>query len=767
VSADPDDAADQGAAPGPQGVVVRTALTSSSSALSPIERMPSLGVLCPSCGQSNHAAVRRCAFCSAPIRASSTLVAARQFAEEDNDDDGASRVASGQSGASSEGRASIPSLDGDLSGAPIADPLIGIIIAERYRIREPLGRGGMGIVYKVEHTRIGKLLAMKLLTGELSRNPDVVRRFKQEALTVSKLESPNTVQVFDFGVSEGLTYLVMELVNGEDLGRTLRAEGPMPFARLGKIIIQVCSSLAEAHQKGIVHRDIKPENVMLLRGRDQPTDIAKVLDFGLAKLRENEGLNDVTSQGAIVGTPYYMAPEQIRGDAVDARADIYALGALMYRALTGHHPFSGPTPMAVFSKHLHEKPIPPGQRAPDLGIPDGMSALVLRALRKDAADRFQRIEELQALLIDEIRRSGSQGLDSLLDSAELRNLAAAGKGAAQPATAIATRDEVEAYERKLRRQRYGAVAGAAAIALGALGLGIKLLTLATRKADFRGSEIEPNNTAAEAMDLPLGQQVVGFLGKRLDATHGDRDFYEIELPESAPSERGHLRLQVSALPNLAMCSLIYKPGFADAVGRYCMGRPGRELYIPALELEAGRYFIAVLQDLDPYGAPAAPFIFENVSDFYTLRAESATPDPGSEIEPNDQVASATPLGLSLPCAAAIGWARDEDVFCIPEGTPGRIRWKVRDGLRDSGVLEATPLRGTTEGERVRIHLDARGKASDTDVVNPWFGALIAAEAGVQRCLRVRLSSDPWSAESAAVVPNGGNGQYVVEAEAFP
>jgi eukaryotic-like serine/threonine-protein kinase len=121
-----------------------------------------------------------------------------------------------------------------------------VVVAERYRIREGLGRGGMGIVYKVEHVRIGKLLAMKLLTGELSRNPEVVRRFKHEALTSSKLSSPNTVQVFDFGASEGLTYLVMELVAGEDLGRILRSTGPMPFSRLGKIIVQVCTSLIEA-----------------------------------------------------------------------------------------------------------------------------------------------------------------------------------------------------------------------------------------------------------------------------------------------------------------------------------------------------------------------------------------------------------------------------------------------------------------------------------------------------------------------------------------
>src|SRR6185437_4727082 len=156
------------------------------------------------------------------------------------------------------------------------DPLLGMIVADRYRIVEAIGRGGMGVVYKVQHVRIGKLLAMKVLAGEMSHHPEVVRRFKREALAVSKLQSPNTVQVFDFGVSEGLTYLVMELVSGNNLGSILRAEGPMPFARLGKLVIQVCSSLAEAHQKGIVHRDIKPENLMLLSAGDG-TELCKVL----------------------------------------------------------------------------------------------------------------------------------------------------------------------------------------------------------------------------------------------------------------------------------------------------------------------------------------------------------------------------------------------------------------------------------------------------------------------------------------------------------
>jgi serine/threonine-protein kinase len=650
--------------------------------------------------------------------------------------------------------------------APAADPLIGMVLADRYRILEPIGRGGMGIVYKVEHTRIGKLLAMKLLTGELSRNPEVVRRFKREALTASLLQSPNTVQVFDFGVSEGLTYLVMELVSGHNLGSILRAEGPMPFARLGKLVIQVCSSLAEAHRKGIVHRDIKPENLMLLSAGDG-TELCKVLDFGLAKLRETEALNDITSQGTVLGTPYYMAPEQIGGEPVDARTDVYSVGALMYRVLTGQHVFSGP-PMTVLSKHLGEAPIPPAERAPELGIPPGVSRLVMKALRKLPADRFQHVEELQQCLLEEVRAAGSASVESLLDAGALRRLARSAEGRSGDlglALPVATRDEVDAYERGLRRTRVGLAGVVAALAL----TGVAAASFALHHdASFTGAEIEPNDTAAQATDLPLGKPITGRLGKRLDESRGDRDFYAIDLPpvEGAPGAQATLRLRVSALPNLATCTMLYKPGFPDALGQYCVGRPGRDLVIPGIQLEPGRYLLAVLQDVESYGG-APTYIHESISDTYTVLAESAAPEAGTEIEPNDRLGSATHLGLSVPVSGVIGWIRDEDVYCIAGDVAAKVRWKLRSGFRESGVLEATPIVGGDEGVPVRVHADARGKAGSMDAVSPWRSAAVAGDGVSPRCLRVRLATDPWAPERVPGVPAAGSEPYVVEAEAVP
>jgi len=642
------------------------------------------------------------------------------------------------------------------------DPLLGMIVADRYRIVEAIGRGGMGSVYKVQHTRIGKLLAMKLLSGEMARRPEVARRFKREALAVSKLQSPNTVQVFDFGVSDGLTYLVMELVDGETLGRVLRTGGPMPFLRLGRILVQVCDALAEAHQKGVVHRDIKPENIMLVTGpsgaASGDADVAKVLDFGLAKLREAPGLNDVTCQGTIMGTPNYMAPEQIRGEEVDCRTDVYSVGVLMYRLLTGCFPFSADSQVEVLAKHLYERPIPPAERAPGLAIPLGASRLVMRALRKDPRDRFQRAEDLRALLVEELRAADPARGDRLSGPRALRE--------ARAGAALATRDEVDAYERGLRRTRYGVAVAAATVALAAAG-GLRLLVPPAR--DAAGVEIEPNDTAAEATPLRLGEPMTGQIGKRLDATHGDRDFYAFDLPASPPGSgagpaRSFLRLRVSALPGIATCAMLYRPGFADAAGQYCVGRPGKDLVVPTLELEPGRYLLAIVQDLDPYGG-APPHLQESISDRYTLLAESTAPEPATEIEPNDHVASATLLTVGQPCSATLAWARDEDFFCVPAAVSAPLRWVVHAGFRDSGLLEATPMYGEEGGAPVRIHVDARGKRSDTDAQSPWQSAPIASAAGPQRCLRMRLAADPWAPSSGGAGPSGGAEPYVVMAEA--
>lgn len=663
-----------------------------------------------------------------------------------------------------------PSADERAEIAPtIADPLIGLVVNDRYRILEVIGRGGMGTVYKVEHTRLGKLLAMKLLTGELARNPEVVRRFKREALTVSKLSSANTVQVFDFGVAEGgLTYLVMELVAGEDLGRVLRAHGPMPFARLSKIVVQVCRSLSEAHQKGIVHRDIKAENVMLVRGRDEG-ELAKVLDFGLAKLREGAELNELTSSGAIVGTPYYMAPEQIRGETVDERADIYALGVVMYRALTGTYPFNGATPMAVFTKHLGQTPESPSERARHLNIPQGADRVVLRALAKNPAERFRNVIELQEALVDEGSALGSSSIETLLDSNTVRGMSAAPAGDEHPSridkSLIATRNELEAFERKLRRKRYGV--WLVLIVLITLPTTIAAARLKKLRSDpsseFNGLEHEPNDAAANANYLPFGSSIAGYLGKRLDAARSDRDFYAIDIPAQNGDAPVLIKVSTTALPNIATCTFLYRQGLPTALGQYCVGRLGRDLLIPALRLEPGRYVFAVLQDMDPYGRVQTPLVHENVSDTYTLGTEPAEADSTLETEPNDQIPQASIIAPGSSITASLRWARDEDIICAEPSSKGDIRWIVSDVVREAGtVLDVTPIQGGLEQPSVRIHTSSGFSPSDTDQKSPW--PYVMQSGSSTRCLRFRLVPDPLSSDRAPPVPPGAAEAYVVHAE---
>ncbi|RLB63011.1 MAG: hypothetical protein DRI90_07800 [Deltaproteobacteria bacterium] len=666
-----------------------------------------------------------------------------------------------------------PPADADKAGA---DPLIGLVVADRYRILERIGRGGMGIVYRVEHVRIAKLLAMKLLAGELSTNKEVVRRFKQEALTVSKLSSPHTVQVFDYGVWNHLTYLIMEVVEGYDLAQPLRTEGPMPFARLGKLMVQVCSSLAEAHSKGIVHRDVKPENVMIVDD-SHGVESAKVVDFGLAKLRENPDLNEVTLQGAVIGTPYYMSPEQVTGEEVDGRTDIYSLGAVMFRAITGTQAFQAATPMGMFTKHL-TAPVPSAKaRRKKLDIPDGVSDLIEVCMAKDPDDRIQTVEELRDLLIVELTALGLPSSDQLVISGERPSLAgrtAAGAKRAQEKkradqtstdlgmTQVATRQELESYERKLRRTRYGAWALFGAVLLG--GGGSAVYALRATHTGYGALEKERNDSGADANPLRLGHPVKGHIGQRLDSDKGDRDFYAFDVPGVGEAVT-HIALRLTALPNFPTCSILYRVGFQQPLAQYCTGRASQDLEVSALSLDPGAYFVAVVQDLNPYGTGRVPFVLENVTDSYELLVALASPAEGEEIEPNDVPESAQKLPTSGVMSGTLAWIGDEDVYCVDPDHAGPIVWQVDDGPRAQGtVLEVTPLLAGLPGPVVRVHAAGTkpfGRPRlESDVNGPWSSPPIDDGCG-DRCLRLRLTTDPWVERLQQGLPPAGPTEYQI------
>ena len=276
-----------------------------------------------------------------------------------------------------------------------------------YHLLEPLGTGGMGEVWRARHRLLARDAAIKLVRPELlgasteAETKSVLRRFEREAQATAMLNSPHTIQVFDFGVTEdGAFYYVMELLTGRDLESLVREFGPLPASRAIYLLRQVAHSLADAHARGLVHRDIKPANIYICR-MGLEYDFAKVLDFGLVKVKQSRNTDTLTTlQHTTSGTPAYMAPETILGDAeVDRRADVYALGCVAYFLLTGQLVFEADTSMKVLMHHLNTPPIPPSQRT-ELPIPRELDELVLACLQKDPARRPQNAGELFRMAYD-------------------------------------------------------------------------------------------------------------------------------------------------------------------------------------------------------------------------------------------------------------------------------------------------------------------------------------------------------------------------------
>lgn len=275
--------------------------------------------------------------------------------------------------------------------------LLGSTFAERYRILEPLGSGGMSVVYRAKHLTMNRDVAIKILHSNRATDEVSLRRFKQEALATSSLSHPNIVAVHDFGATgEGTTYLVMDLVVGKPLSQILKTEGALSLERFLNLMQQVASALAHAHDKGIVHRDLKPSNIMICQvdGNEQ----AQIVDFGIAKVLGPEEAGQLTQTGEVFGSPFYMSPEQCSGGNIDARSDIYSFGCVMYECLCGQVPFAGESVFDTIHKHLNDAP--PPVAAP--GIPEeirsSLELLILKSLAKSRDDRPQKMTEIYAQL---------------------------------------------------------------------------------------------------------------------------------------------------------------------------------------------------------------------------------------------------------------------------------------------------------------------------------------------------------------------------------
>src|SRR5262245_12267069 len=612
----------------------------------------------------------------------------------------------------------------------------------------------MGIVYRVEHLHLGKTAAMKVLSPDTAAKPEMVRRFRLEAQSVSKLNHPNIVQTFDFGTADDSLYLVMEFIKGDDLASLLRREGAWSFARAARFFAQVCSGLTEAHEAGIVHRDMKPENLMVVHRRDH--EHAKILDFGLAKLRERgPGERAISTGGQVIGTPYYMAPEQVRGEALDARADIYSLGATLYRVLTGVPPFDAPSPMSVLAKHLTDDVIPPRDRAPSSALPIEADRIVLRAMAKNVEDRYASAAEVQQDLERAIASGGAATREQPRSVATVAlrppGPAAArvgeaptlslGSSAARPSAAVAAtapqvtaaatapqaiaaaessvsdvsaisaddgdldrlrRSDVDDYEWTLRRQRFVRRLVLPLIGLILVGAGVFVFMRRPWERAGDGAEREPNNTPGYA-NLLAQSPVRGTIGAPLNDRESDVDYYRV--PAGKGPRALHARLE--GIPGVDLVLELF-----DAQGRRIAKSDarGRGLgeWLQPTAIGPTEAYLAVREVWIDGTPPTA-----NALDPYTLTARWGPPQQQWEIEPNDWAAAATPLSASGRMRGYLGSAEDRDWFSITPAKTGLVMGTVNAPagvdivvFRDEDAKKVVNKRGAGDDEQFALDGEA-------------------------------------------------------------
>ena len=284
-----------------------------------------------------------------------------------------------------------------LRAAAPANDLVGQVVADRYHVVKKLGEGGMGQVYLAEHVKMGRRSAIKVMNPSMVHDPDAVARFNREASNASRITHPNVCAIYDFGETrDGLIYLAMEFIEGEPLTDLLEREGALPLARAADIFRQTADALQAAHDLGIVHRDLKPDNIMLTRRKGRG-DTVKVVDFGIAKaVGGDESGQKVTKTGLVIGTPEFMSPEQLSGDTLDGRSDLYSLALVLYRMLTGKLPFEATTVQETMIKRLTDEPTTLADARSDLAFPPGLQPVLDTALARTPAERYQSVAKFAA-----------------------------------------------------------------------------------------------------------------------------------------------------------------------------------------------------------------------------------------------------------------------------------------------------------------------------------------------------------------------------------
>jgi serine/threonine-protein kinase len=350
---------------------------------------------CPACRTLLDAGARFCGACGASLASAAAAPSAPGAAGNLQPAIAVSPVRAAGTGE--------PATAPPITAPPLApsDPYAGKVLNNRFKIESKIGEGGFGAVYRGTQLGIGRPVAIKLLHPEMTRDQNLVARFRREGSVLCSLRDAHTITTYDFDQTpDGTLYIAMELLQGVSLHEVFHREAPLAWRRMLRLLADACSSLYEAHEQGIVHRDLKPENINLER-RPGNDEFVKILDFGIAKVMRGDGAGSraaqLTATGQTLGTLEYMSPEQLMGKQLDGRSDIYALGVLTYEMITGRLPFPDAVgPAALISAQLRSVPEPPSKACPGAEIPASVDALVLTMLEKDPSRRYANAMELRA-----------------------------------------------------------------------------------------------------------------------------------------------------------------------------------------------------------------------------------------------------------------------------------------------------------------------------------------------------------------------------------
>jgi serine/threonine-protein kinase len=374
------------------------------------------------------------------------------------------------------------------------DPLVGRVIAERYLVLALLGEGGMGRVYLAEHVKMNRQCAIKVMNPSLVNDTESSQRFAREASSAARILHPNVAAVFDYGESDKIVYLVMEYVDGESLSTILEGNGELDPRRAIELARQIADGLAAAHELGIVHRDLKPDNVIVTRNRSGK-EIPKIVDFGIAKAVSETPQDSLTRSGLVIGTPEYMSPEQLLGDPIDARSDVYSLGCILYQMLTGKPAFEADSREQMIRRRLHEPPPHVREILPNL--PRRLDTLIVHMLARSPNDRLPTAAEARESLDPALALGG---WDPKMITVQR----------ATPRMSLAAANETRVSDPSLRptmpmpRQRSGVPRG---FTTSAVGLGLLVGTVffwSLRRADLPPSALAATGSSAGTASVPIG-----------------------------------------------------------------------------------------------------------------------------------------------------------------------------------------------------------------------------------------------------------------------